>query len=213
MALLNPSQAYGTSFQEPNHAGAGSPRQAAGMAAGEGEKVKSILPEDIVKLHQNAEYAQPPRIRLDEYRQNVGQDIAYIKETLRNKVAEYQLPGSTRLNITSDLLGNLKLEGQVPEPVKQRIAADLNNSRAMKAAYSRLSANVPTLDYVDNVMKLSDTYGVNNNLFDSIVSTNGEYNALNDISLRFDRVKQSIQESGQIQSFEIDDTPRFSVSA
>ncbi|PID44379.1 MAG: hypothetical protein CSB48_02000 [Proteobacteria bacterium] len=217
MALLDPSRAYGTAFQEPARTRAGSPGQTAGVATAREDQAKSILPEDMVRLHRNIDYTQPPRIKLNEYKQNVGQDIAYIKETLRNKIAEYQLPGRTRLQVTSDILGNLKLEGHVPEPLKQRITDDLNNNRAMKAAYSRLSTNAPTLDYVDNVMKLSDTYGVKNSLFDSIVSESGEHNGLNDISLRFDRVKQSVQElaqgNGQTHLFDVADTPRFSVSA
>ncbi len=227
MGFFSPSKLFGLSGQEPRHPQPSGSVANHGAAANLGTAAKhsvekpsaakpteSILSEDLVKLHDAIGEHQPKtRLNLSEHKLSIGQEVAYIKETLRNKIAEYGLPPRTQLQVSADTLGNLRLEGRLPEPIRERIAEDLNNNRALKASYSRLSQDAPTLDYVDTVMKLSNTYGVANHLFDSIVSQNQEHNGLNDLSLRMGRVRQSVLETVPLNLEDRVEQKGFSVTA
>ena len=60
-----------------------------------------------------------------------------------------------------------------------------------KSAFDKLSQQEPTLKYVDNVVKISKVYGVQNSLFNSLISDKSEFNKLNDIAHRYETLKNS----------------------
>lgn len=221
MGIFSPSKLFSALSQEPrsNAAQGATGSQATaqrqeGAGKVSGKPQESILPEDRVKLQQGDAIPSPrPKLNLSEYKLSIGQEVSYIRETLRNKIAEYGLPARTQLQVTSDNGGNLRLDGRLPESIRERITEDLNNNRSLKASYARLSQEAPTLSYVDTVMKISSTYGVSNSLFDSIVSQNNEHNGLNDLSLRMGRVRQSVQDTLHLNLEDRVEQPGFSVSA
>lgn len=118
------------------------------------------------------------RLSMAEYKQTVGQDLAYMRETLRHKLAEYKLNPATNVEISRGDDGNISLGGGIPEQTRNRIEQDLNNSKPFREAFSRLSASEPTLHFVDNALKLNKAYGVNNSLLDTLVSDNQQFNGL-----------------------------------
>ncbi len=142
----------------------------------------------------NSDPARPKSTRLSmaEYRQTVGQDLAYMRETLRHKLAEYKLNPATSVEVSKNEEGKISLGGGIPEETRNRIEQDLNNSKPFREAFSRLSASEPTLHFVDNALKLNKAYGVNNSLLDTLVSDNQQFNGLQDLAHRYDTMRQTI---------------------
>jgi len=155
------------------------------------EKGKKLLSEDDVTLRQLQVNPNTKKIKVEAYKNELGKDNAIVQETLKNKLAEYRLSANTQLKVEKDMLGNVALKGALLQSDLERIGDDLNNSTAFKNSFSRLSQQKPTLDYVDNVAKLSSAYGVENNLFNSLLSDDRDYNKLNDIAHRFDSLKNA----------------------
>ncbi len=132
------------------------------------------------------------RLSMAEYKQTVGQDLAYMRETLRHKLAEYKLNPATNVEISRGDDGNISLGGGIPEQTRNRIEQDLNNSKPFREAFSRLSASEPTLHFVDNALKLNKAYGVNNSLLDTLVSDNQQFNGLQDLAHRYDSMRRTV---------------------
>ena len=130
-------------------------------------------------------------LQMTEYRQTIGQDLAFVRETLRHKLAEYQLNPATRLEVSKDENGGIRLGGNLPPDTQEKIAQDLNNSKPFREAFSRLSASEPTLHFMDNALKLNKAYGVNNSLLDAMVSEKQEFNGLQDLIHRYDSLRRS----------------------
>ncbi|MDI9245120.1 hypothetical protein [Marinobacter sp. CHS3-4] len=130
-------------------------------------------------------------LQMTEYRQTIGQDLAFVRETLRHKLAEYQLNPASRLEVEKNEQGDIQLGGGLPADIKNRIEQDLNNSKPFREAFSRLSASEPTLHFMDNALKLNQAYGVNNSLLDAMVSEKQEFNGLQDLIHRYDSLRRS----------------------
>ena len=130
-------------------------------------------------------------LALDEYKQTVAQDLSFVRETLRHKLAEYNLHPATKVNVSKGEGGNTQVDGSMPDNLKGKIAQDLNNNRGFQEAFSRLSVTEPTLDFMDNALKLNQAYGVSNSLLDSMVSENQQFNGLQDLVTRYDNLKRS----------------------
>ncbi|MBB5322619.1 hypothetical protein [Marinobacter oulmenensis] len=126
-----------------------------------------------------------------EYKQTIAQDLSHVRETLRHKLAEYNLNPSTALNVTKGEGGRTQVEGTLPDAVRARIEQDLNNNRSFQESFSRLSTNEPTLHFVDNALKLNQAYGVHNSLLDALVSENQQFNGLQDLVHRYDNLKRN----------------------
>ncbi len=170
---------------------------------------KRFLSDDPVSIRNQAREQPVKPVSVEQYKLQLGQDQAYIKETLRNKLAEYQLSPHTQLNVSKDAFGQLELKGPALQSKLDQIASDLNNSNAFRQAFDRVSQQQPTLNYVDNVVKLSKAYGVSNNLFNSLISDEKEYNGLNDIAHRYQAMKASAPVYGDAS---MSDPQRFEFS-
>jgi hypothetical protein len=131
------------------------------------------------------------RLAMSEYKQTVGNDLAFVRDTLRHKLAEYNLPPATALNVSKNDSGVIQLSGKIPEDVQNRIENDLNNSKNFKDAFSRLSVSEPTLHFMDNALKLNQAYGVSNSLLDTLVSENKQFNGLQDLVHRYDTLRRT----------------------
>lgn len=168
-----------------------------------------ILKDDDVTLGQ-ARAASTPKtnLALKDYKYSVAQDAAFVKETLRHKLAEYGVPPGTRMGISKNGLGQIEIDARMADDVRNRIEQDLSQSQAFKGAFDRLSVNQPTLDYVDNVMKLSQAYGIRNNLFDSLISRDESFNGLQDIAHRYQSLRQSLPADVMAQQ----DEKRYQIS-
>jgi hypothetical protein len=132
------------------------------------------------------------KLSMAEYKQTVGQDLAYMRETLRHKLAEYKLNPATSVEVSKGESGKISLGSGMPDQTRTRIEQDLNNSKPFREAFSRLSASEPTLHFVDNALKLNKAYGVNNSLLDTLVSDNQQFNGLQDLAHRYDSMRQTI---------------------
>ncbi|MFN2360754.1 MAG: hypothetical protein ABR522_06700 [Marinobacter sp.] len=152
--------------------------------------------DDRFTLSERASFdtARPKSAKLSmaEYKQTVGQDLAYMRETLRHKLAEYKLNPATSVEVSKDDAGKISLGSGMPEQTRARIEQDLNNSKPFREAFSRLSASEPTLHFVDNALKLNKAYGVNNSLLDTLVSDNQQFNGLQDLAHRYDSMRQTV---------------------
>jgi hypothetical protein len=140
------------------------------------------------------------RLAMADYRQTVGQDLAFVRETLRHKLAEYQLNPASSIEVARDDSGGIRLNGSVPLETSARIEQDLNNNRPFREAFSRLSASEPTLHFMDNALKLNRAYGVSNSLLDTITSENQQFNGLQDLVHRYDSVRRSVA-TGDTEAF------------
>ncbi len=137
--------------------------------------------------------ASHKKVSLVDYKDAVGRDSAFVKDTLRNKLSELGLPARTQVQISKDTKGNIEAIGSIQQEALDQINQDLNNNKPFKAAFLRLSVNEPTLDYVDNVVNLSKAYGVDNSLFGSLISREQGNNNLTDIANRYEKLKSSYQ--------------------
>lgn len=140
----------------------------------------------------NTDRPKSSRLQMTEYKQTVGQDLAYVRETLRHKLAEYKLNPATSVEVSKKDDGKISVGSGIPEETHNRIETDLNNSRPFREAFSRLSASKPTLHFVDNALKLNKAYGVNNSLLDTLVSDNQQFNGLQDLAHRYDSLRKTI---------------------
>ncbi len=152
---------------------------------------KKILKDDAVTLMLNGIYTKPKHVNISSYKSEIGQESSYVKETLKNKLAEYNLNPNTKLNIKKNLFGELEIEGSLRPSDHEKLTIDLNNNAHFKKAFDKLSQQEPTLNYVDNVVKISKAYGVDNSLFDTLISEKSEHNRLNDIAHRYEALKTS----------------------
>lgn len=131
------------------------------------------------------------KLAMADYKQSVGQDLAFVRETLRHKLAEYNLQPGTGLNVNKSDSGTIQVNGKITEETKARIETDLNINKNFKDAFSRLSINEPTLHFMDNALKLNQAYGVNNPLLDTLISENQQFNGLQDLVHRYDTLRRS----------------------
>ncbi|AXS84986.1 MULTISPECIES: hypothetical protein [Marinobacter] len=139
------------------------------------------------------------RLAMADYKQTVGQDLAFVRETLRHKLAEYNLHPATALNVSKYENGSVAVEGKIADKTRALIEKDLNVNKNFKEAFNRLSVNEPTLDFMDNALKLNQAYGVNNPLLDTLISENQQFNGLQDLVHRYDTLRRSVG-AGQIEA-------------
>lgn len=147
---------------------------------------------DSVTLSAERARVLKPQLKIQHYKSDVGQDHAVVKETLRHKLAEYELNPATRMGVEKDFSGRITLNARMPDAIRTRIEQDLNNNQQFKSAFYRLSVNEPALEFVDNVMKLNHAYGVKNPLLDSITSENEQFNGLQDLVHRYDTLRRTV---------------------
>lgn len=131
------------------------------------------------------------KLPLADYKQTVGQDLAFIRETLRHKLAEYNLNPATAISVNKNDSGKIEVGGTLAEETRTRIENDLNVNKNFTDAFSRLSVNEPTLHFMDNALKLNQAYGVNNSLLDTLISENQQFNGLQDLVHRYDTLRRS----------------------
>lgn len=168
---------------------------------------KNVLSDDWVTLQRLQRQQHDKRIDVKSYKSELGNDSAFVRETLKNKLSEYRLSPHTPLSVTKDPFGKIDVKGPVLQTELEKIKLDLENNPAFGEAFNRLSQQQPTLNYVDNVVKISQAYGVNNDLFDSLVSENEQFNGLNDIAHRYQAMRSNTAETG---SFDDIESSRFS---
>jgi len=171
-----------------------------GSEATAGTKDKKHLSDDDVTILRLQTNPNIKKVKVETYKNELGHDNAIVQETLKNKLAEYKLSTNTQLKVEKDMFGNVSIKGALLQSDLERISEDLNNSETFKDSFSRLSQQQPTLNYVDNVVKLSSAYGVGNNLFNSLISEDNEYNKLNDIAHRYDTLKNTTEIKDSLQS-------------
>ncbi|GGC56174.1 hypothetical protein [Marinobacter halophilus] len=148
------------------------------------------------------------QLPLGQYKQTVAQDLSFVRETLRHKLAEYNLHPATALSVGKGEGSSAVVEGKIPDELRDKIEKDLNNNRGFRDAFSRLSVTEPTLHFMDNALKLNQAYGVSNSLLDSLVSENQQFNGLQDVIHRYDSLKRS---AGTSQPESIN-SPRYAFS-
>ncbi len=162
-----------------------------------------------IRLSGQQPPASKPSVQLRDFQLQLGQDTAYVKTTLRQKLAEYGLPSQTTIRVVRNETGQFEVEGKVPEDIATKIEFDLNQNPDFKMRFLRLSQHAPTLDYLQNVMRLSSLYGGENQVFNSILSENPQNNSLQDISQRFSQMNKVSNPAGD--SF-TETVPGFSVA-
>lgn len=207
---------FGTSASNANASQNADPARVAGKKPAQGLAAAAprerILSDDDVTLSAGRPVDTPrANLALKDYKFSVAQDVAFVRETLRHKLAEYEMPPGTRMGISKNAFGQIEIDAKMPDEVRNRIEQDLSQSQAFKGAFDRLSVNQPTLDYVDNVMKLSQAYGIRNDVFDSLLSRDGSFNGLQDIAHRYQSVRQALPVEGMAPADE--KRYQFSVNA
>ncbi len=167
-------------------------QSASGKAAANSGQREPGNPDRDVTLTGGKAPKATSRLAVGQYKHDVGQDSAFLKETLRHKLAEYGLNPSTRLGVSRTDTGQLSIEGPMPGGIRRQIEQDLNNNEAFREAFGRLSVNEPTLAFVDTALKLNKAYGVNNSLLDTMVSENQQFNGLQDLVHRYDSLRRTV---------------------
>ena len=132
-----------------------------------------------------------------EYKHSVANDTRFVQETLGAKLSELGVSLDTPLSVKKNSLGDLEVEGKIAPEKRDRIESDLNQNRPFKAAFDRLSVNQPTLEYLDNVSRLSQAYGTGNSLFESLLSERSDNNNLQDIAHRYQEMRKQVAAENQ----------------
>ena len=145
----------------------------------------NVLEDETVTLIKHHARPKIKQLKVENLKNELGQDTAFVKETLRNKLSEYNLNPNTPLKVSKDLYGHIEINGSLLQSDIEKLSNDLNTHSSFKESFDRLSQQQPTLNYVDNVVKISSAYGVSNNLFNSLISEKKEFNNLNDIAHRY----------------------------
>lgn len=167
---------------------------------------EDILPADAVELRLATSFnPSPKKVHVNEYKDAVGKDSAFVKDTLRNKLAEVGMNPEMKLEISKDLFGSFQAKGNGMPHAMEQVNTDLNNNKAFRDAFNRLSTDQPTLNYVDNVVKVANAYGVANNVFTSLVSSTSDNNGLSDIAHRYDTLKANVVNTQDIDPFMADE--------
>lgn len=191
MSLLSSLVQAGTDLYQA--AGSRTRQQGPGQAGAAGKAPEAApVSEGKVTLNGGQQKTPASKLAVDQYKSNVGQDHAFVRDTLRHKIAEYDLNPAIRLGVEKADNGKLQIKALMPENLRQQIEKDLNNNQPFREAFGRLSVNEPTLSFVDNAMKLNAAYGVNNSLLDQLVSDNQQFNGLQDIAHRYDSLRRNI---------------------
>lgn len=198
MSLLSSLIQASTRFQQTleNRPSAGAEEQQA-KGAGSVEAVSPSRPGDDRFTPSGDSLSDTSRQRsqklpIADYKQTVGQDLAFIKETMRHKLAEYSLNPATAISVNKNDSGKIEVGGAVAEETRTRIENDLNVNKNFADAFNRLSVNEPTLHFMDNALRLNQAYGVNNPLLDTLVSENQQFNGLQDLVHRYDTLRRSV---------------------
>ena len=192
MSLLSSLIKAGTQFQQATArksadaqpAPAGKADQSQATASHQGN-------DDTFTLTGSKPKTKTGRLSVTQYRQQVGQDLAFVRETLRHKLAEYGMQPTTQIAASRATNGEVQVQGRMPEQPRQRIEQDLNNSREFREAMQRLSVNEPTLAFVDTALKLNQAYGTSNTVLDTLVSDNQQFNGLQDLVHRYDSIRRN----------------------
>lgn len=183
----------------------GTPPVNAGGSEGKGSR---FLSDDAVTLQHMVPSGDARSIEVDQYKRTLGADMLFVKETIRNKLSEYGLNPNAKLAVSKDLFGQIAVTGPASTADLERISSDLNKSKAFQEAFGRLSQQQPTLNYMDNVVKISKAYGVGNTLFNSLISESQEFNKLSDIAHRYQSLRSATaieyaEESAQAFKFNV----------
>lgn len=192
MSLLTSLIGAGTAFQQTTgrQTEARDARPEATQSTPEPRRIDAG--DDSVTIGGGEPSRRGPQLSVDQYKSSVGQDHAFVRDTLRHKLAEYDLNPATRLNVEKQDGGRLSLKALMPDQTRQQIEKDLNNNPSFREAFGRLSVNEPTLSFVDTAMKLNQAYGVSNPVLDQIVSENDQFNGLQDLAHRYDNVRRAV---------------------
>ncbi|MDG5498693.1 hypothetical protein [Marinobacter sp. BGYM27] len=191
MSLLASLAKASASFQQATENRAS--RQAAATSSSKAAAAtETASNDDSVTLNGGQERKPSARLTVNQYKQNVGQDYAFVRETLRHKLAEYSLNPATRISVEKHTTGEVKLQALMPENTRTQIEKDLNNNKAFREAFNRLSVNEPTVAFVDTALRLNQAYGVSNSLLDQMVSENQQFNGLQDLVHRYDSLRQTV---------------------
>ncbi|MFW5824312.1 MAG: hypothetical protein ACOCVV_05050 [Marinobacter sp.] len=192
MSLLTSLIKAGSQFQQAAARGNAQPQQVStGKAPGTQTADHSQGNDDRFTLTGGQPRSKTGRLSVSEYRQQVGQDLAYVRETLRHKLAEYGMQPTTQISASRDASGEVRVQGRMSEQPRQRIEQDLNNSSDFREALRRLSVNEPTLAFVDTALKLNQAYGTSNTVLDTLVSDNQQFNGLQDLVHRHDSIRRT----------------------
>ncbi|WP_404363632.1 hypothetical protein [Marinobacter sp.] len=190
MSLLASLARASAGFLQASEGRPATPNAAKSAAAGAPEAAPGSQ-HDSVTLNGGELPKASSRLAVKQYKSDVGQDSAFVRETLRHKIAEYGLNPGTKMGIEKGESGTMKLSARLPENIRQQVEQDLNNNKPFREAIARLSINEPTLAFVDTALKLNKAYGVNNSLLDTIVSENQQFNGLQDLVHRYDRLRRT----------------------
>lgn len=137
--------------------------------------------------------AKPKQVEITALKKEIGNERSYIQQVLSNKLSEYGLPPNTSLTLQTSFTGEIVAQGPVVNSKLERISYDLNQDQNFLLAYKSVSKQRPTLEYADNVSKLSKAYGQGNQVFESIISEQNEFNRLKDLTLRFQSLRSQTE--------------------
>ncbi len=194
-SLIQASTQFQQAMERKTPAGSGEASETPGPGVAQAEAAGSPGDDRFTPSGASAEEMVNPKSRnlsLTDYRQTVGQDLAFVKETLRHKLAEYNVHPATALEVTKNTDGTIGIAGKLAEETRSQIETDLNVNSEFKTAISRLSVNEPTLHFVDNALKLNEAYGVNNPVLDTLISENQQFNGLQDLVHRYDSLRRTV---------------------
>lgn len=138
------------------------------------------------------EKSQKSQIQVNDLKREIGEQRAYLSQVIKNKLSEYALPPTTQLSIERTAAG-ITVQGPVVNSQLEKISFDLNQDTNFVQAYTAVSKQNPTLEYASNVTKLTQAYGKENKVFDSLVSEKKEFNQLKDLTLRYQSLQSQTQ--------------------
>lgn len=152
----------------------------------------SIADERVTLEKEGGNTVSLADLPMQDFKNAVARDSGFVKETIGTKLQELEVDLGTRMAVRRNNLGDIEMEAQIPQETRDRIENDLNQNRAFKAAFTRLSTNQPTVEYLENVSRISQAYGEGNSMLESLVSETPENNRLQDIAHRYQELRKQV---------------------
>jgi len=196
MGILDAALNFGARAMQGLESNAPSGKQPAPTTqpeAPDSPRPKNAMADERVTLaDQNAKKTNLADLPMREFKDYVAKDSNFVKETVGTKLSEMEVDLGTKISIRKNGLGDLEVDAKIPAETRDRIEGDLNQNRAFKAAFNRLSVNQPTVEYLDNVSRISQAYGESNSMLESIVSENPDNNSLQDLAHRYQELRKQV---------------------
>jgi hypothetical protein len=105
---------------------------------------------------------------INAYRSRVAEDMYFIKQAVKEKMAEYNLSPDVALSLKMNAAGKIEVKGSLNNPILAMIETDLNSNVEMKRTLADHKKNSFMVKYIHQARMLQNAYGQANRVVDRL---------------------------------------------